>query len=140
MRRTCISDTHSPKSLIVILLILLLSITDAYLTLHLTSRGAVELNPIMAYYLDHSPLAFFGMKYLLTCASIIVILMVKDFYLFKSRVQGKVIFVFHLIVLIPRHCGVLLCTPHSSGFRKPCIWAFSISLSETAFSIVSLVI
>jgi hypothetical protein len=53
----------------------------------------------MAYYLDHSPLAFFGMKYLLTCASIIVILMVKDFYLFKSRVQGKVIFVFHLIVL-----------------------------------------
>ena len=99
MRKTCISDAHSPKILIVILLIILLSITDAYLTLHLTSRGAVELNPIMAYYLDHSPLAFFGMKYLLTCASIIVILMIKDFYLFKSRFQGKVIFVFHLIVL-----------------------------------------
>ena len=99
MGRAFVSETHSPKSLIVILLIVLLSITDAYLTLHLTSRGAVELNPIMAYYLDHSPLAFFGMKYLLTCASIIVILMIKDFYLFKTRVQGKVIFVFHLIVL-----------------------------------------
>ena len=99
MRRACISDAHSPKILIVILLIILLSITDAYLTLHLTSRGAVKLNPIMAYYLDHSPLAFFGMKYLLTCASIIVILMIKDFYLFKTKVQGKVIFVFHLIVL-----------------------------------------
>jgi hypothetical protein len=99
MRKTCISDAHSPKILIVILLIILLSITDAYLTLHLTSRGAVELNPIMAYYLNHSPLAFFGMKYLLTCASIIVILMIKDFYLFKTKVQGKVIFVFHLIVL-----------------------------------------
>jgi hypothetical protein len=99
MQTTCMSDTHSPKTLIVILLIILLSITDAYLTLHLTSRGAVELNPIMAYYLDHSPFAFFGMKYLLTCASIIVILTIKDLYLFKTRVQGKVIFLFHLIVL-----------------------------------------
>ena len=35
-----------------------------------------------------------------------------------------------------RHCGVLLCTPHSSGFRKPCIWTFSISLSEVGFSTV----
>jgi hypothetical protein len=99
MRRTCMSDTHSPKTLVVILLIILLTITDAYLTLHLTSRGAVELNPIMAYYLDHSPFAFFGMKYLLTCASIIVILMIKDLYLFKTKVQGKAVFVFHLVVL-----------------------------------------
>ena len=83
----------------VILGIILLSITDAFLTLYLTSRGAVELNPIMAYYLDHSPLAFFGMKYLLTCATIIVILMIKDFYLFKTKIQGKVIFILHLILL-----------------------------------------
>jgi len=25
-------------------------------------------------------------------------------------------------VNIPCHCGVPACTPHSSGFRKPCIW------------------
>ena len=47
------------------------------------------------------------------------------------------------------HCDVLLCTPRSSGFvraslvlptlragprfRKPCIWSFSIGLSETFF-------
>lgn len=100
MRRTCVSDTHSPKTLIVILSIILLSITDAYLTLHLTSQGAVELNPLMAYYLDHGPLTFFGMKYLLTCASIIVILMIKDLYLFNTKVQGKAVFLFHLVVLI----------------------------------------
>jgi hypothetical protein len=41
------------------------------------------------------------------------------------------------VTLIPRHCGVLLRTPHSSGFRKPCIWTFSISLSEANFSRVS---
>jgi electron transfer flavoprotein alpha subunit len=38
------------------------------------------------------------------------------------------------------HCGVLLCTPRSSGFRpaaKPAGWTFSISLSEAGFSIVT---
>lgn len=85
--------------LTVILLIILLSITDAYLTLHLTDRGAVELNPLMAYYLGHSPLTFFGVKYLLTCASTIPILMIKDLYLFNSRFQGKLVLVFHLVVL-----------------------------------------
>lgn len=99
MQRDSICETHSPKMLAVILLIILLSIIDAYLTLDLISRGAVELNPIMAYYLDHSALAFFGMKYLLTCASIIIILIIKDLYLFRTKVQGKILFVFHLIVL-----------------------------------------
>ena len=41
------------------------------------------------------------------------------------------------VTLIPSHSGVLLCTPHSSGFRKPYIWTFSISLSEAGFSTVS---
>jgi hypothetical protein len=57
------------------------------------------------------------------------------------------------VTFISRHCGVLLCTPHSSGFvraslglptlragpqfRKPCIWTFSISLKEAEFSIFS---
>jgi hypothetical protein len=44
------------------------------------------------------------------------------------------------VTLIPRHCGVLRCTPHSSGFRpaaKPAGWTFSISLSESSFSTVS---
>ena len=99
MQRACIGETHSPKTLAVILLIILLSITDAYLTLDLINRGAVELNPIMAYYLNHGALAFFAMKYLLTCASIIVILIIKDLYLFRTKVQGKILFVFHLIVL-----------------------------------------
>jgi hypothetical protein len=99
MQRACIAETHSPKTLAIILLIVLLSITDAYLTLDLISRGAVELNPIMAYYLNHGALAFFATKYLLTCASIIVVLIIKDLYLFRTRVQGKILFIFHLIVL-----------------------------------------
>jgi hypothetical protein len=99
MQSARLAETHSPKILSLILLIVVLSITDAFLTLHLINQGAVELNPIMAYYLNHSELAFFGMKYLLTCASVLVILIIKDVYLFKTKVQGKILFVFHLIVL-----------------------------------------
>ena len=99
MQSARLAETHSPKILSLILLIVVLSITDAFLTLHLINQGAVELNPIMAYYLNHSELAFFGMKYLLTCASVLVILIIKDVYLFKTKVQGKILFVFHVIVL-----------------------------------------
>ncbi|MCX5904675.1 MAG: hypothetical protein NTV89_14705, partial [Proteobacteria bacterium] len=31
------------------------------------------------------------------------------------------------------HCDVLYCTPHSSGFRAPCIWMFLTSLGENYF-------
>jgi hypothetical protein len=40
------------------------------------------------------------------------------------------------VTLIPRHCGVLPWTPHSSGFRPAAElagWTFSVSLSEVGF-------
>jgi hypothetical protein len=32
------------------------------------------------------------------------------------------------VSLTLRHCGVQISTPHSSGFRGPCIWTFLINL------------
>ena len=92
-----IPDRHSPKSFAVILVIIMLSITDAILTLDLISHGASELNPIMAYYLEHGPLVFFWMKYLLTFAAIILIFFHEEIYLFKNRVQVKVLYFFLII-------------------------------------------
>jgi len=88
---------YGSKAFTVILLIILLSIIDAYLTIVLTHRGAIELNPIMAFYLDWSPLAFFGIKYFLTCAAIILFLSVMNVSLFGTRVQGKVMLLFCLV-------------------------------------------
>jgi hypothetical protein len=99
MQRPHIIDLHSSKTFATILFIILLSILDAFFTLDLVSRGAVEINPVMAYYLNRSPFAFFGIKYLLTCASIILILSIKNVYLFKTRVQAKIVFVFFGIAL-----------------------------------------
>jgi hypothetical protein len=100
----CDVDRYSPKILAAILLIITLSILDAIFTLDLIGLGVEELNPFMAYYIDHSPLLFFGVKYLLTCASIVLILFSMNAYLFKTKIQAKILFIlmpipFALVVL-----------------------------------------
>jgi len=75
----------------------MLSIMDAILTLELIGKGASELNPIMAYYLKLGPLAFFWTKYLLTFAAILLILFHQEAYLFRSKVQAKVLYFFLMI-------------------------------------------
>ena len=86
---------HSFMTLAAILLILSLSILDAIFTLDLVSHGAVELNPVMAYYLNHGPLVFFGVKYFLTCASIVLVLLIRD--ITKTKLKAKILFVLFMI-------------------------------------------
>ena len=93
-------DRHSARTLAVILLIVMLSIIDAILTLHLVDRGATELNPVMDYYLGHGPLAFFWVKYMLTSAALIIILTNKTAYLFNTRFQVKILFVIFLVPFV----------------------------------------
>ena len=68
-------DRYSSTLFACIVTILLLSVIDALLTLYLVDHGAVELNPLMAFYLDSDPLVFMSIKYLLTSASIFILLM-----------------------------------------------------------------
>jgi len=72
-----------------------LSIVDAYFTLDLVSRGAEELNPSWPYYLEKSPLTFFTVKYLLTCAATIMILSVKEISVFGGTSQRNPLPLFH---------------------------------------------
>ena len=58
-----ILERHGPKALAAILLIIMLSVLDAFFTLYLISKGASELNPIMNYFLEQSPIVFFGVKF-----------------------------------------------------------------------------
>lgn len=90
---------YSPRLFAAILCIIALSIIDAYLTLDLVNRGADELNPIMAYYLDKSPLTFFTVKYLITCAAVIMILGIKETYLVAGRIRKEALFAFHIFAL-----------------------------------------
>jgi hypothetical protein len=99
-RRSYRIDRHSARTLAVILLIIILSIIDAILTLHLLDRGATELNPLMDYSLGHGPLTFFWVKYMLTSAALIIILTNKTAYLFNTKFQVKILFVVFLVPFV----------------------------------------
>ena len=67
-------DRYSPASLWFVVIILILSVVDALLTMMLIRNGAVELNPVMAYYLDIGPQVFLAVKYALTSLSVFILL------------------------------------------------------------------
>jgi len=69
---------YGSKTCAAVLVILILTVLDTYLTLDLVSRGAEELNPVMAYYLNRSPHLFFVVKYSLTCTSLVMILSISN--------------------------------------------------------------
>lgn len=87
-RKVVMLDRYPPQLLGVIVLVLGLSVLDAYLTLWLTGRGAIEINPVMAYYLDLGPSVFLVTKYLMTAAAatIAVMLNYAAIRIFKVRI------------------------------------------------------
>jgi hypothetical protein len=90
---------HGSKTFAAVMIIVLLSVLDAYLTLDLVNRGAEELNPIMAYYLEQGPFTFFAVKYLLTWATLTVILTLKETHFLGSKIQGKSLLWLFMIAL-----------------------------------------
>ena len=66
-------DWYEPHLLFLAIMILLLSVTDAFLTLKLLANGAYEANPFMNLLLDREPKLFAGIKVALTGAGVIVL-------------------------------------------------------------------
>jgi hypothetical protein len=66
-------DWHEPHLLFLAIMILLLSVTDAFLTLTLIAQGAEEANPVMAFLLDRMPRLFAFVKIALTGIGIVVL-------------------------------------------------------------------
>ena len=73
--------------LVLVLMLLAASITDAILTIHLIQAGGNEINPVMDRLLDHGILPFFLGKYVLTAAGLPLLLIFKNYYLFGTRVR-----------------------------------------------------
>jgi len=86
-------DHFSLRIFIVIIAIILLSLTDALLTLYLIRNGAAEVNPVMNHFLRYGPLPFLAAKYLLTTASIVLLLTYKNVHIFGTRIRAKYLFI-----------------------------------------------
>ena len=67
-------DNYGLRLFTTLLLLLILSISDAYLTLTLVRAHKVtEVNPIMALYLEHGSNTFFLVKFLVTSAAVFIL-------------------------------------------------------------------
>lgn len=103
------------RTLLMVLLVILLSVADAFFTLFLISTGAEEINPFMDYFLNFGPYVFFAVKYLLTCSSIFIVLLIGNVVILRGRLRARGLLtvfagLFSLVVLwelflIMRHAG-----------------------------------
>lgn len=96
--RTFLVDRYSPFFLAAIVSILFLSVIDALLTLYLINKGALELNPVMAYYLEMGPYSFLAVKYALTSIGVVSFLILRNIYLRPFKMYTGSLFYFVLIV------------------------------------------
>lgn len=78
-----ILDWHEPLLFVLALAILLLSITDALMTLTLLTLGAEEANPFLDYVLTRRPEMFAGVKLALTGGPLVVLAALARARLFR---------------------------------------------------------
>jgi hypothetical protein len=84
-------DWHEPYLLFLALMILLLSVADAFLTITLIMGGAQEANPLLAFVLHEHPDLFAALKMALTGAGVLVLVAVARARLFRVMRAGFVL-------------------------------------------------
>ena len=103
-------DWHSAHLLAVSLGILILSVADAFMTLRLISEGAVEVNPLMALFVEHGEIAMFAaLKMAMTGVSVMLMVFLAR-HRFMRMVRVEVILYGILVaymVLIGHELGML---------------------------------
>lgn len=80
-------DRYRPALLFSIFIVLCLSLIDGTLTLLLMERGAVELNPVMRYYLTLGPATFILVKYIITALVLMILVGLHSFTFSDHRIN-----------------------------------------------------
>lgn len=71
-------DLYGHYLLLALLLIILLSVLDAYFTIFHVERGAREINPLMDFLMGYGNTYFFVIKYVLTALGLILLCIYKS--------------------------------------------------------------
>jgi hypothetical protein len=104
-----IVDMHEHWLSLITLGAILLSVTDAYLTLKLLQHGAIEVNPFMAILLESDVTLFFWVKFTATSVPLLVLLTFKNFtYLKYFSGYHLIIFIFSVYICLIRYELILL--------------------------------
>ncbi len=102
-QRSFLVDQYQQSLFGIIVFILFLSVLDAILTLFLISHGAIEVNPIMAFYLNFGPYTFLSVKYALTSVGVIILLIFRNIFLHSVRIKTGAF----LYVILAAFIGVI---------------------------------
>jgi hypothetical protein len=87
-------DWHHPWLFFLAVGTMLLSCLDAFFTLRLLDRGAIEVNPVMAFAISHGTLAFTVSKMLMTGLGILMLVFLSRSRLFNRVRTGLFLTVF----------------------------------------------
>jgi len=85
-------DEYDQSFMGIVIFLVILSIIDGFMTLHLLDQGAHEINPIMSFCLELGPWFFLASKFLLTCSGVLCLLVVSNSRVFGDRIQVKDVF------------------------------------------------
>lgn len=92
-------DHYSPSLLVTVLLLLLLSVLDAYLTLELIDAEVIfEANPVMASYLEFGNATFFCVKFLFTSAAVLIFCVFNHFSVTRVSLALAIIMYFGVVL------------------------------------------
>ena len=104
-------DVYSPFFLAVLLGTMILSLTDAFLTLKLVGENCRELNPVMGFFMQMGPYPFIIVKWLFTAIGLTVLLVFKNYHLWGGKIRAQTILVvfpfLYLILIAYEICMVL---------------------------------
>ena len=91
-------DKYGIRLFVLLMAILVLGTADALLTLyHVYVNDAVEMNPIMDFFLGVSPEVFFHVKYVVTALCLVVLCLHKNVPLVKYVLTS--VFVLYLVIV-----------------------------------------
>ncbi len=85
-------DLYGHYLLLSLLLIILLSIFDAYFTIFHVERGAREINPFMNFLIGYGNIYFFAIKYILTALGLLVLCIYKNLLVARTIIIGILFF------------------------------------------------
>lgn len=88
------TDWHHPWLFFLATGTMLLSCMDAFFTLQLLGRGAIEINPVMAAVIGQGTLAFAATKMLLTGLGILILVFLSQTRMFNLMRTGLVLTLF----------------------------------------------
>ena len=85
-------DIYNRRQVTMFLTILMLSVVDGFLTLHLLNMGAEEINPVMRYFLQLGAMPFFLAKYSMSAIALTCLLIHKNYYLLHTHIKTEAVF------------------------------------------------